>query len=74
MRILLSNDDGIHSPCLRALHDALCEAGHELDVVAPLTEQSGVAVPSPCTTPCACTRCKSPASAARRSRERPWTA
>lgn len=29
-------------PCLRALHDALCEAGHELDVVAPLTEQSGV--------------------------------
>ena len=42
MRILLSNDDGIHSPCLRALHDALCEAGHELDVVAPLTEQSGV--------------------------------
>ena len=42
VRILLSNDDGIHSPCLRALHDALCEAGHELDVVAPLTEQSGV--------------------------------
>ena len=32
------------------------------------------AVPSPCTTPCACTRCKSPASAARRSRGRPWTA
>lgn len=42
MRILLSNDDGIHSPGLRALHDALREAGHELHVVAPLTEQSGV--------------------------------
>ena len=42
VRILLSNDDGIHSPCLRALHDALREAGHEIDVVAPLTEQSGV--------------------------------
>ena len=27
---------------LQQLHDALCEAGHELDVVAPLTEQSGV--------------------------------
>ena len=42
MRILLSNDDGIHSPCLRALHRALCDAGHTLDVVAPLVEQSGV--------------------------------
>ena len=42
VRILLSNDDGIHSPCLRALHRALCDAGHTLDVVAPLVEQSGV--------------------------------
>ena len=42
MRILLSNDDGIHSPGLRALYRALVEAGHAVDVVAPLTEQSGV--------------------------------
>lgn len=42
MRILLSNDDGIHSPGLRALHDALREAGHTVDVVAPSAEQSGV--------------------------------
>ena len=42
MRILLSNDDGIRSPCLRALWRALTGAGHIVDVVAPLVEQSGV--------------------------------
>lgn len=42
MRILLSNDDGIGSPCLRAFYRALVEAGHAVDAVAPLTEQSGV--------------------------------
>lgn len=41
MRILLTNDDGIHAPGLRALRDVLCELGH-VATVAPLTEQSGV--------------------------------
>jgi 5'-nucleotidase len=42
MVILLTNDDGIHAPGLRALHKALSAAGHEVYVVAPLTEQSAV--------------------------------
>ncbi|QDT33451.1 5'/3'-nucleotidase SurE [Thalassoglobus polymorphus] len=41
MKILLTNDDGIYAPGLRALRDALQELG-EVHVVAPLTEQSGV--------------------------------
>lgn len=49
------------STCVSALHDALCEAGHELDVVARSRSSRAWAVPSPCTIPCACTRCKSPA-------------
>ncbi len=40
MRILVSNDDGIHSAFLHALVAALREEGHELFVVAPLREQS----------------------------------
>jgi 5'-nucleotidase len=42
MRILLTNDDGIQAVGLRAMHAALCAAGHEVDVVAPVTEQSAV--------------------------------
>lgn len=42
MRILLTNDDGIHAVGLRAMHQALAAAGHEVRVVAPLTEQSAV--------------------------------
>lgn len=42
MRILLTNDDGIHAPGIRALHAALRDCGHEVRVVAPLTEKSGV--------------------------------
>jgi 5'-nucleotidase len=42
MRILLTNDDGIHAVGLRAMHKALTVAGHEVLVVAPLTEQSAV--------------------------------
>jgi 5'-nucleotidase len=42
MNILLSNDDGIYAPGLRALHRALIAAGHTVTVVAPLAEQSGV--------------------------------
>ena len=40
MRLLVSNDDGIHSPLLHSLVVALRVAGHELFVVAPLQEQS----------------------------------
>lgn len=41
MQILLANDDGIHSPGLRALRDELRNLG-DVQVVAPLVEQSGV--------------------------------
>lgn len=41
MKILLVNDDGIHAPGLHALHDALVQLG-DVQVVAPLAEQSGV--------------------------------
>ena len=39
MRILLSNDDGIYAPGLRALYDALRAEGHEVRAVAPSREQ-----------------------------------
>jgi 5'-nucleotidase len=41
MRILLTNDDGIHAPGLAALREALGGLG-EVTVVAPAFEQSGV--------------------------------
>ena len=41
LRILLTNDDGIFAPGLRALEAELRKLGH-VDVVAPATEQSGV--------------------------------
>ncbi|MGH9007358.1 MAG: 5'/3'-nucleotidase SurE, partial [Acidimicrobiales bacterium] len=45
MRILVTNDDGVHAPGLVALVRALAawtaEAGHELVVVAPLANHSG---------------------------------
>ena len=41
MLILLTNDDGIYSPGLIALSEALQELG-EVHVIAPATEQSGV--------------------------------
>lgn len=40
MRILLSNDDGVHSPGLKALYDGLQGLG-ELSVVAPDRDHSG---------------------------------
>ncbi len=40
MRLLVTNDDGINSVFLHELVFALRDAGHELYVVAPLTEQS----------------------------------
>ena len=39
MRILLTNDDGIYAPGLRALRTELMKIG-EVSVVAPATEQS----------------------------------
>lgn len=41
MQILAVNDDGIHAPGLRAMRDALRKLG-DVQVVAPLIEQSGV--------------------------------
>lgn len=41
MKILLVNDDGIHAPGLHALHRELQQLG-DVQVVAPLAEQSGV--------------------------------
>ena len=40
MKLLVTNDDGIHSLFLRELIAALRAAGHDLRVVAPATEQS----------------------------------
>lgn len=42
MHVLLTNDDGIRAPGLRALYAALLEAGHTPHVVAPMRQQSGV--------------------------------
>ena len=42
MHILLTNDDGIRSPGLRALYAAMIQDGHRVSVVAPMTEQSAV--------------------------------
>src|SRR5258708_34320579 len=41
MRILLTNDDGVHAPGLRALRKELQKLG-EVTVVAPVGEQSAV--------------------------------
>ena len=41
MRILLTNDDGVYAPGLRALHKELVKIG-DVIVVAPATEQSAV--------------------------------
>ena len=41
MQILLTNDDGIHSPGLKVLAQELQSLGHVM-VVAPATEQSGI--------------------------------
>ncbi len=42
MNILLTNDDGIYAKGIRALYKALIKAGHEVTVIAPLSEKSGV--------------------------------
>ena len=40
MRILITNDDGIESPCLKALSEKLKEK-HEIWIIAPDSERSG---------------------------------
>ncbi|HEY9850105.1 MAG TPA: 5'/3'-nucleotidase SurE [Leptolyngbyaceae cyanobacterium] len=40
MKLLVSNDDGIFSPGIRALANALAEAGHDVSVVCPDRERS----------------------------------
>ena len=42
MRILITNDDGIHAVGIRDLYKGLVAAGHEVLVAAPLSEQSAV--------------------------------
>jgi len=41
VRILVTNDDGVHAPGLAVLAAALARAGHAVTVVAPLAEASG---------------------------------
>ncbi len=41
MRILVTNDDGVHAPGLPPLAVALVEAGHDVFVVAPTSDRSG---------------------------------
>jgi 5'-nucleotidase len=41
MRVLVSNDDGVDAPGIRALAGGLREAGHEVVVVAPDRDRSG---------------------------------
>ena len=41
MRILITNDDGIDAPGIRALTRAVARLGHDLVVAAPLKEASG---------------------------------
>jgi len=40
LHILLTNDDGHHAPGIQALHRVLKQAGHQVSMVAPSTEQS----------------------------------
>ncbi|OPZ78353.1 MAG: 5'-nucleotidase SurE [Alphaproteobacteria bacterium ADurb.Bin438] len=42
MRILITNDDGIHAPGIKALEEAVREFSDDIWVVAPETPQSGV--------------------------------
>jgi len=41
MTLLLSNDDGVHAPGLKALAQALEQGGHAIHVVAPDRDRSG---------------------------------
>src|SRR5262245_50267606 len=41
MRVLVTNDEGVHAPGLAALTRSLVAAGHEVIVAAPLENVSG---------------------------------
>ncbi|MEU8617279.1 5'/3'-nucleotidase SurE [Streptomyces sp. NPDC048623] len=41
LRIMITNDDGFDAPGIRILADRLTAAGHDVTIVAPLTNQSG---------------------------------
>jgi 5'-nucleotidase len=41
MRVLVTNDDGIESPGIAALPEAIQQAGHDTVVVAPEDDRSG---------------------------------
>ncbi|MEV2278081.1 5'/3'-nucleotidase SurE [Nocardiopsis sp. NPDC049922] len=41
LRIMVTNDDGYQAPGITILADRLTEAGHDVTIVAPLTNQSG---------------------------------
>jgi 5'-nucleotidase len=41
LHILLTNDDGYDTPGIKAVHEALVAAGHDVTLVAPLSNQSG---------------------------------
>ncbi|WP_274564540.1 5'/3'-nucleotidase SurE [Streptomyces spiramyceticus] len=41
LRILLTNDDGYNAPGIRTAFQRLTAAGHDVTIVAPLTNQSG---------------------------------
>ncbi|HEU4947476.1 MAG TPA: 5'/3'-nucleotidase SurE [Kribbella sp.] len=42
LRVLVTNDDGVGSPGIRALADAVAGLGHDVLVVAPLQDESGI--------------------------------
>ncbi|HPE67893.1 MAG TPA: 5'/3'-nucleotidase SurE [Thermotogota bacterium] len=42
MHILITNDDGIQSPGIHVLRDALQQGGHEVEVIAPDMERSAI--------------------------------
>ena len=44
LRILLTNDDGYDTPGIKAVRKALIAAGHDVTLVAPLTNQSGTGI------------------------------
>jgi 5'-nucleotidase len=43
VRVLVTNDDGVHAPGIVALARAMVEAGHEVVVAAPMEDMSGSA-------------------------------
>ena len=47
MRILLTNDDGIHAAGLKLLESIAAELSDDVTVVAPESDQSGVAYSLP---------------------------